>query len=383
MTASPTYIHSIAVIGAGIIGLACALELADRGLKVSLHDKQWPPRGASWAAAGMLAPAYEAAAEPGTHPALYELCDKSARLWPDWAKQLETRTALPSGYVPGPSLAVASNEEEAAKLEAIGAALKAHENGPRVMNAREVNAIEPSLSARLQSALLLPSDGQADNRAAIKALVKACEMHSRITIENRAAPLRQDGKGLDHAGHDATLICAGWGVSGVKVIGSSQTKTLKDHISELAGIESYGGQMLSVEPVAGAPKMTIRAGGLYIVPKVDRIIIGATTEPGRVLDHADPNIVANLKAKAEGICPPLKGAAILETWAGVRPGTRDHAPLLGQASVQNVFIACGHYRNGILLAPITAKMMADRIVDGMTGPLAKQFSVGRFITAAV
>src|SRR6056297_3016728 len=110
-------IKSVAVIGAGIIGLSCAIELADRGLAVSLFEPNWPPRGASWAAAGMLAPAFEAAASPGVHADLFQLCDASAQLWPAWARALEAKSGRPSGYRPGPSLAIALNDAQVQHLE--------------------------------------------------------------------------------------------------------------------------------------------------------------------------------------------------------------------------------------------------------------------------
>ena len=132
--------------------------------------------------------------------------------------------------------------------------------------------------------------------------------------------------------------------------------------------------MLSVAPVEGAPQMTVRAGHLYIVPKADRIIIGATSEPGRVLSQSEPDRIDDLLAHAIRICPVLETAPVLESWAGVRPGRKNHAPLLGRTRLDGVFVASGHFRNGILLAPITAQIMADLILDGEVSPLASAFA---------
>ena len=375
MSESPSSLQSIAIVGAGIIGLSCALELADRGIRVSLFEKQWPPRGASWAAAGMLAPAFEAIGVAENHPGLFELCDASARLWPDWASRLETRTGKPSGYNPGPSLAIALDAAAAQKLEAVRQALAGHELAPTNCTP-ELARIEPSVADEVRSALLLPSDGQVDNRLTLAALVACVEAHERIRVQTSDVPLRRKGTGLDHAGHDATLLTAGWQTGAVKVDGDRDLIDIRQLAPTLSNIEPIGGQMLSVAPIEGGPRMTIRAGHVYIVPKVDRIIIGATSEPGRALTEPTADQIAALRDQAIRICPILETAPVLESWAGVRPGLKNHAPLLGETRIKNLFVAAGHYRNGILLAPLTAQIMADLILDGRSSPLAASFAPG-------
>lgn len=355
-------LNSIAIIGAGIIGLSCALELAARGLEVTLYDKAWPPRGASWAAAGMLAPAFEAASEPGTHPDLYSLCEASAEQWPHWAKELETLSGLPSGYQSGPSLALATTSAQVDHLEAIRERLSGQTAEPKPC-LPDLAMIEPAIRGEVHAAWILPSDGQVDNRQTLAALIAGMTAHPNISIQPSAAPLNiRDGK-LNHAGHDATLICAGWGSAAISVEENGISKDLQSWAGVLGEIKPFGGQMLSVRQIEGAPTKTIRCGHLYIVPKHDRIIIGATTEPGRVITEANPDAIADLRARAIAICPILAQAEVLATWAGVRPGTVDHAPILGETRQENLFVAAGHYRNGILLAPITAKLIADLIVD--------------------
>lgn len=365
MTIGECQIQSISIAGAGIIGLSCALELADRGLDVALYEPQWPPRGASWAAAGMLAPAYEAAATPGTHPDLFQLCFESSLLWPKWAANLERRSGRPSGYQPGPTLALASNDNQASHLSAIEKRLSSEATAPQRCLSR-LPAIEPAISEGMTAALLLPSDGQADNRLTLEALASITDAHPRIRVLEETLPLSPLRAPLTGGAADAVLVTAGW-ESG-------------DAVSE---VEPYGGQLLSVTPIPDGPKMAVRCGDLYIVPKHDRIVIGATTEPGRRIYAAEPEIVENLLSRAIQICPPLARADIIETWAGIRPGTKDHAPILGETATPNVFVATGHYRNGVLLAPITAQIMADMIVSGETSMLAKAFSPKRFQQAVV
>lgn len=374
--------NSIAVIGAGIIGLSCALELARRGTRVTLYEISWPPRGASWAAAGMLAPAFEAVGVEGGHPDLFELCQKAIALWPDWAEWLERESGQASGYRPGPSLAVALDAAEADRLTALRIALKDHAFAPELCTDR-LSEIEPSLTPRAMAGLLLPSDGQVDNRLTLAALVTCAARHPLIEIRTEAAPVSFKDSVLDHAGHDATLLTAGWQTGSVKVATDRGSRDIRKFEPALQAIEPIGGQMLSVEPMEGGPQRTIRAGHIYIVPKADRIIIGATSEPGQVLRQTVPDQIARLRAKAIEICPSLANAAVLDSWAGVRPGLKSFAPLLGETRVPGLFVAAGHYRNGILLAPITAQIIADLILDQNPSELARAFSPRHQIAAQV
>lgn len=373
MACARTSDPSIAIIGAGIIGLSCALEFVRRGAHVTLFEKAWPPRGASWAAAGMIAPAFEAINLPGSHAKLFDLCNASAQLWPDWAARLEQESGQPSGFDPTPSLAVARTEPEAARLKAVQTALQTHILAPEFCT-NELAEIEPALSDDLVSGLLLPSDGQADNRLTLQALITCVEQHERLQI-CLSAPLLEVTHGrVHHDGYDATLIAAGWQSGEVKLNANGRDLTLQELDPVFAALEPIGGQMLSVAPIENGPSRTIRSQHIYIVPKSDRIVIGATSEPGRALSAPEPAQIAKLRAQAIQICPVLADAPVLETWAGVRPGFKNHGPILGQTQLPDLYVATGHYRNGILLAPLTAKWMADMILAGEVAPLCSAFA---------
>ncbi|MEL6862713.1 MAG: FAD-dependent oxidoreductase [Pseudomonadota bacterium] len=366
-------IQSIVIVGAGIVGLSCALEFARRGVRVSLFEKTWPPRGASWAAAGMLAPAFEAIGVEGGHRDLFQLCDAGARAWPQWAERLERESGLSSGYDATPSLAVALNAADAEKLAAVEAALRDHDQPPEFCTER-LGEVEPTVTTNARAALLLPSDGQADNRLTLNALLKCVEQDPRIEVKVEPVPLTYRDGEIDHAGHNATLLTAGWQTGAVAVDSKGQTLAMKALDPCLADVEPISGQMLSVEAIEEGPKTTIRSGHIYIVPKADRIVIGATSEPGRVITAPEVDQIETLRQRAIELCPILATAPVLERWAGIRPGLKNHAPLLGETRIDNLFVASGHYRNGILLAPITAEIMADLILDGNAGALARAFA---------
>ncbi len=373
----------VAVLGAGIIGLTCAVELAARGATVTIFEKSQPGRGASWAAAGMLAPAFEAANQPGQHPHLFELCRAGAALWPQWAKRLEAVSQMPSGFYGKATLAVAMSVDAEARLRALQAAMVSKNIAFEALSPAEAMSSEPALSGKMRSALRLPTDMQVDNRATLRALLAICQRSPRISLILQEAALKLKEDRITHDGFDATLVCAGWQTAVVSAFEQGQRFRLADVDPVLDEIDCYGGQMLSVHRSSASPMTTIRADDVYIVPKTDRTIIGATVEPGRTLDTAEAHVIADLKQRAAEICPAIRDVEIIETWAGIRPGTHNHAPILGQTTSPGLYVASGHYRNGILLAPLTAQIMADMILDGSVMKLAGAFSPGQFMSAAV
>ncbi len=356
----------IAIVGAGIIGLSCALAFADRGALVSVYDKKIPGRGASWAAAGMLAPAFEAGHEHGAHPDLFELCLKSSTMWPDFAAGLKRRCGDEVGFRGRPSLAVAVTGDELSHLERIAAKLSARDVEFERLSAAQLFNLKSGLSSKLLGGLMLPSDGHVDNRLVVSGLIRACEVSDEISIVPHTS-INDLNKLLED--HDDVLCAAGW----------QSTELLND----AACVMPVGGQLLSVQRQAAFPDTVVRCGSLYIAPKADRIVIGASSEPGVARGEVAAETIGALQLAAADIYASLADAEILETWAGVRPGTPDQAPLLGQTSGKPIYLATGHGRNGILLAPITAAIMADMIIDGRETRLTRAFSPGRFITTEV
>ncbi|MEM1087355.1 MAG: FAD-dependent oxidoreductase [Pseudomonadota bacterium] len=333
------------VRGAGIIGLSCALEMARRGARVLLVDPVWPPRGASWAAAGMIAPAYEAAGAAGVHPELFDLCLESAKLWPEWSAQLSESTGVDAGYDGTPSIAVAVDREQSERLQTICDVLR--------IRGLPWSVIENSALRNVAKiGVRLPTDTQVDNRKTLAALSAACAAHALITVKQELAS----------ASRDRQLVTAGW--------------RSNDVLPTSLPISPISGQMVSLERGAGDPEMPVRCGSIYIVPKSGRIIVGATVEPEIIRRVPEEQDIGSLIRHAARLFPEFAGRGIIESWAGVRPGTPDHAPYLGRID-EKTYVATGHHRNGILLAPLTARIMADFILDGVSHPLLDAFSPAR------
>jgi glycine oxidase len=372
----------VGIVGAGIIGLSVAYELAvRRGVRVTVHDVRPPGRGASWAAAGMLAPAFEAAAEPGVHPRLFELCLEGAALWPEFASELAARTGASVGLDEAASLAVALDDTEAARLERIARTLALKGIAHDRLTGDSMRALEPALSADVRGGLELSTDFRVHNRLTVTALLKALHDCPNVDFADGPAALRSVGGQLVLAGHDAIVVAAGWQSAAVKVEENGQLYSLVNWETGLDQIDCHGGQMLSVKAGEGVPVRVVRAGHIYLVPRRGEVVIGATMEPGRVIDAPEPDVIDALRKAGGRLCPGLADAPVVESWTGVRPGTPDHAPFIGPASTPGLFVAAGHYRNGILLAPVTARIIADQILGAGTGDLAAAFSLHRAFAA--
>lgn len=372
----------VAIIGGGIIGLSIAFELAfRRGVRVTLFDTRECGRGASWAAAGMIAPAFEAAAEAGVHPRLFDLCLESAQLWPDFSADIERVSGLPSGFEPAPALAVATDAREAAHLQEIARVLAARGVAYKALGAEDVCRLEPALSREVLSGLELETDTRVDNRRTVTALLTALTANPRVTFVNARAPLKSRGGRVVLEGHDAIVAAAGWETAVIKVEEQGGLYSLVNWDTALDDIDCHAGQMLSVAASAGAPQRVVRAGHVYLVPRGGQVVIGATMEPDRVIDEPEAEVIQALRAEGVKLCPALADAPVTERWAGVRPGTPDHAPFIGETVTPGLYVAAGHYRNGVLLAPVTARMIADQLLGQETGPLAAAFTTRRAYSA--
>ncbi|MBO0754571.1 MAG: glycine oxidase ThiO [Bradyrhizobiaceae bacterium] len=370
---SPTAI----IIGAGVVGLGVAWRLAQGGARVTVFDKSAAGSGASHAAAGMLAVCAEA--EPGERD-LVVLGRRSQALWPEFAAELEATTGLEIDLRAEGTLVVAMTAAERARVTHHLAYQQSLALPVEWISAADARRREPLLAPGLVGAVWSPQDHQVDNRKLVAALSIAasragvsvrghCAVHRLLIKNDRAVGVALDDGSEINA--DVVVVAAGaWsrGVEGLPPALRPPVRPVK-------------GQMIALQMDPQAPSIThvIRAHNVYMVPRRDgRLIIGATTEEkGFDATLTAGGVLALLEA-AWRLVPSIEELPIAEMWVGHRPGTRDDAPILGPGPIDGLVYATGHHRNGILLAPVTASMIARLVLEGVPDSTIRPFGLERF-----
>jgi glycine oxidase len=369
----------VAVVGGGTIGLATAWRAARAGLRVTVFDPD-PGRGATWAAAGMLAPVTEV--HYGELP-LLALNLASAAAWPEFAAELEAAAGTSIGYRHSGTLMVARDADDLAALAdlhdyQVAAGLEAE----RVAS-DACRELVPRLSPRVRGGIWVPGDHQVDNRALAHALVTACGLAgvevrtnrvASVTVEGgRAVGVRLDGGEAVAAGQ--VLLAGGWAsaqVGGLPPEAVPPVRPVKGQLLHLRG---------PAEPALSP--CNLRGLDIYLVPRPDgRLVAGATVEERGEDLSVTAGAVADLLRDAIELVPDVAELRLVETAVGLRPGSPDNAPLLGRSVVDRLSVATGHYRNGVLLTPLTAAAMVELLGGGPVPEVIAPFSPGRFVGAA-
>ena len=350
----------VLVIGGGVIGMSVAWRLARRGHAVELVERGALGRGATWAAAGMLAPAAELGFEELD---LYALGRESLRRWPAFARQLEAEAGEPVGYRDEGTIVVADDRDSAAALRRLFQFQREHGAPVEWWTGDEAVDAEPLLSPRLPAAIWSPDDHQVDNRQLVGALAHAVRGAGVGVREN--APVASVTPGAPPAVELATGERL---AARVLVLAAGAWSAGLDGLTPAPPVRPVKGQMLSLRMSdALSLRHVVRGPDAYLVPKSDgRLVVGATSEE---MGHDTVVTGGGLYRILEGavdVVPAVEEMALLETWAGLRPASRDHAPLLGASPHPGVVYATGHYRHGVLLAPVTADLAADA-VEGLLG----------------
>ncbi len=369
----------VVIIGAGVIGLGMAWRLAARA-EVLLFDRGEAGAGASHAAAGMLAACAEA--EPGEED-LVALGRDSQAGWPAFADELLQATGIDVELRREGTLVLALTSDDQATLahhlefqRKLGLPLE-------WLSAAQTRVKEPHLAGKLAGAVFSPQDHQVDNRKLSAALRVAAEtagakIHEHKTVKEISVQgVRATGVVLDDGTSvpaDRVVLAAGaWsrGIAGLPPDRRPPVRPVK-------------GQMFALRMDANAPLLNhvLWAPGAYLVPRRDgRLIVGATVEEKGFDETITAGGMLTLLEAAWRAIPAVEELPIEEIWVGHRPGSRDDAPILGRAPVENLFYATGHHRNGILLAPVTADAMAKLILDDVVEPAIKPFGLERFLPA--
>lgn len=366
----------IAVIGAGIIGLACALELKRLGADVAVYERGTElGAGVTARAAGMLGAAFEWALE-ADQLALAALARRAGELWPDFAARLERQGGGPVEFSAEGALVVAQTAADVAWIDGLAAACQVRGLPVKRLSAADLKREDRAITGQVQGGLLLEGDRQVDPQLVLQRLAAAvgkagvgiryARMVERITVGSGFQ--MPDGDRFDR-------IVLATGAGALPKFTAERGETLETGLPELAPVK---GQMLALAPVEGAPKHVIHTRDIYIAPKSRWILVGATTERGKADTATDPATIARLRASASAVAGALEKAPEVIAWAGVRPGTPDDQPLIGETAIPGVYAALGHYRNGVLFAPATAEIVAELVIDAKVSPWAGPFDARRF-----
>jgi glycine oxidase len=360
----------VAVVGAGLIGLAIAYELAERGAVVRVFDRAEPGRAASWAGAGMLAPYTERIDDE----ALLEICAKSLAEYPAFVDRVRRDGGVdPKLHLDG-IVRAAFDSAHLGELRAHGERLRARGVACDVLDREQTLMMEPALGAHVAGGLLIRGEGHVDNRRLGRALVAACEARG-VAIANASSlavecdARRALGVRTDRGFAPSTAVvnaCGAW---------SAQLQGVP--AACVPPVEPVKGEMLALEAPVGFFRHATWVTGAYFVPRDDgRLLIGGTSERTGFDARVTAQGIHRLLHAALVGAPSLADFTVSETWAGLRPGTPDGRPFVGPTELEGLWVATGHYRNGILLAPVTARLIADALENGETGELAP-FSLAR------
>ena len=349
----------VAIVGAGVAGLAIGWRLAQAGVSVEILERGVAGRGATWASAGMIAPG----AELGGETSVMARYAREARAkWPGFAAELEEASGKPVYYREVGSLLVAESAAKARMLEAQAAEFARQARGAAWLSPEELKKREPLLSPALFGALHNPDDAQVDNRALSGALSSAlknanvevrehCEVRSLLVQEGVARALIT-AEGTIEADR-IVLACGAW----MNLIGGIG-------LNDLPPVKPVKGQMAACEPPLGTslPRSLIWAEDVYLVPRHGRLFIGATVEDASFDISVSREARDSLLGAARRVIPAAAEWRLVEMWSGLRPRTPDDAPVLGAAAIENLYVASGQFRNGILFAPAVADSLSRLIL---------------------
>jgi glycine oxidase len=359
--------HDVVVVGAGVIGLASAWRLAQRGVSVVVVDPA-PGSGASGVAAGMLAPVTEARLG---EDALWRLNRASWARWPDFAAEVEAASGRSVGFRTDGTLMVALDRDDRAVLDELAARHSGMGLTVEVLRGREARALEPGLAPGVRAGLLAADERSVDPTALVPTLRIAAEAAGATVVGAEVERVLVDdgaGRATGVALGDGHLLTAGT----VVVAAGCRSATLAG-LPDAARppVRPVKGQILTLAQPPGDPLLSrtvrgiVRGASVYLVPRDDgRVAVGATVEERGWDTTPTAGGAYELLRDALALVPGLDDAAFVAARSALRPGSPDDLPIVGDTGVDGLVVATGHHRNGILLTPITAEAVAAAIAGG-------------------
>ncbi|MCK9517865.1 MAG: glycine oxidase ThiO [Dehalococcoidia bacterium] len=366
----------VVVIGAGVVGLAIAYEAARRGHSVLVLERDRIGAGAAGVAAGMLAPASEADCED---PALISLALESCRLYPGWVASIEADSGMRCRYRTEGSLLVALHHDHLEELERLAAFQQGRGLDVRWLTAAAIQAREPGLSPRVIGGLFAEGDRQIDPRFYMPAMAAAIRAHGGEILAGASVTSivqsagRATGVCFTLAGDDREVR----GTVIVVAAGAWSNGPLAGVLPPLP-LRPVKGQILRLRP--GPPlRHVIRTADVYLVSREDgELVVGATSEERGFDSRPTAGPVMDLLREAWRVLPLIYELELAELGVGLRPALRDGLPIIGPSPLDGLWLAAGHYRHGIMLAPVTARLLLDAMDSGDIPPLLAPFQLDRF-----
>ncbi|WP_369035380.1 glycine oxidase ThiO [Streptomyces adonidis] len=379
---SRTHTSDVVVVGGGIIGLVTAWRAAQRGLTTTVVDPA-PGGGAAQVAAGMLAAVTELHHGEQT---LLGLNLESARRYPDFVAELTELTGRDLGYRRCGTLAVALDADDRAELRELHALQRRSGLESEWLSGRECRRLEPMLAPGVRGGLRVDGDHQVDPRRLAGALVDACGRAGVVLRRTWAERLDvRRGRAVSVLDSDGDELAAG---SIVLAGGSLSGRLAGVPEAVLPPVRPVKGQVVRMTvPERYAPflsrtvRAVVRGSQLYLVPRENgELVVGATSEELGWDTTVTAGGVYELLRDAHELVPGITELPLTETRAGLRPGSPDNAPLLGPTALEGLLLATGHYRNGVLLTPVTGDALAHALVTGELPDEARAFTPRRFDT---
>ncbi len=381
--------YDVIIVGGGLIGSSIAFELTSEDLRVVVLDRQEPGREASWAAAGMLSPGPDSPESS----ALLPLGKESLRLYPEFIAAIEKASGKSTDFTRNGTFEVFRGPQAAAQRDAMVAEFRGLGLSADAMSPSAAREHEPSLGPQADAVTWLPDEATVDPRLLVEAvLAAATQRGAEIRANCPVDALLYEGQvcnGVRAAGQKISakqvLVAAGsfcGTIAGSTVAGADATREIGHQLRQYAPVHPVRGQMLALRSKTVQLKRVLRSEYGYLVPRRDgRIIAGSTLEDAGFVKQVTPQGVRQILDAALELAPALSDAKIVEDWSGLRPGTPDHLPIIGPTDIAGLWLATGHYRNGILLAPATARIVRDWIITGKSNFNVESFSPLRFTAA--
>lgn len=364
----------VVVAGGGLIGLSVAWRSAQRGLSVTVVDEA-PGAGASFAAAGMLAPVTEAAYG---EEALLRLCLESLRRFPGFAAEVERASGVDVGLRTAGTVVAGFDADDMRALDALHAFQQELGLDVERLTPRQARHREPSLTQRLRGALHVAGDHSVDGRALHAGLLVAAEAVGVRLVRSRVETVRiDDGRatglrlvGGEEVAADTVVLALGARSASLPGVPPLPVRPVKGQILRLGGAAGL---------LQGTVRALVRGRQVYLVPyATDGLVVGATVEDRGFDTAVTAGGVHDLLRDAIEVVPGITELELVETLARWRPGSPDNAPVLGPSGLPGLVLATGHYRNGVLLTPVTGDAIAGLLVSGELSELSAPFTIDRF-----